>query len=53
MMSTPPNNQMNGVTGTLGADLPLNSRYMGTVAYTGMRQNDAFLPFASNVASLV
>jgi hypothetical protein len=47
MMSTPPNNQMNGVTGTLGADLPVNSRYMGTVAYTGMRQNDAFLPFAS------
>jgi hypothetical protein len=47
MMSTPPNNQMNGVTGTLGADLPLNSRYMGTVAYSGMRQNDAFIPFAS------
>ncbi len=47
MMSTPPNNQMNGVTGTLGADLPLNSRYMGTVGYTGMRQNDAFIPFAS------
>ena len=47
MMSTPPNNQMNGVTGTLGADLPFNSRYMGTVAYSGMRQNDAFLPFAS------
>jgi Putative outer membrane beta-barrel porin, MtrB/PioB len=48
MMSTPPNNQMNGVSGTLGADLPLNSRYMGTVAYSGMRQNDPFLPFASN-----
>src|SRR5450759_1285601 len=48
MMSTPPNNQMNGVSGTLGADLPLNSRYMGTVAYSGMRQNEAFLPFASN-----
>ena len=47
MMSTPPNNQMNGVTGTLGADLPLNSRYMGTVAYSGMRQNDPFIPFAS------
>ena len=47
MMSTPPNNQMNGASGTLGADLPLNSRYMGTVAYTGMRQNDAFIPFAS------
>ena len=47
-MSTPPNNQMNGVTGTLGADLPFNSRYMGTVAYSGMRQNDAFLPFSIN-----
>jgi hypothetical protein len=47
MMSTPPNNQMNGVNGTLGADLPFNSRYMGTVAYSGMRQNDAFIPFAS------
>jgi Putative outer membrane beta-barrel porin, MtrB/PioB len=47
MMSTPPSNQMNAVSGTLGADLPLNSRYMGTVSYTGMRQNDPFLPFAS------
>ena len=52
MMSTPPNNQMNGVSGTLGADLPLNSRYMGTVAYSGMRQNDAFLPFSINSASV-
>lgn len=48
MMSTPPNNQMNGVSGSLGADLPFNSRYMGTVAYSGMRQNDPFIPFASN-----
>jgi MtrB/PioB family decaheme-associated outer membrane protein len=48
MMSTPPNNQMNGVTGTLGADLPFKSRYMGTVSYSGMRQNDAFIPFASS-----
>ncbi len=48
MMSTPPNNQMNGVAGTLGADLPFKSRYMGTVSYTGMRQNDAFLPFSIN-----
>ncbi|HEY4932428.1 MAG TPA: MtrB/PioB family outer membrane beta-barrel protein, partial [Terriglobales bacterium] len=47
MVSTPPNNQMNGVSGTLGADLPFKSRYMGTVAYSGMRQNDAFIPFAS------
>lgn len=52
MMSTPPNNQMNGVTGTLGADLPLSSRYMGTVAYTGMRQNDSFLPFSINAVNL-
>jgi hypothetical protein len=48
MMSTPPNNQMNGVSGTFGADLPLKSRYMGTIAYSGMRQNDPFIPFASN-----
>ncbi len=48
MMSTPPNNQMNGVTGTFGADLPLNSRYMGTLSYSGMRQNDQFLPFTIN-----
>jgi hypothetical protein len=48
MVSTPPNNQMNGVSGTLGADLPFKSRYMGTVSYSGMRQNDAFIPFASN-----
>jgi Putative outer membrane beta-barrel porin, MtrB/PioB len=47
MMSTPPSNQMNGVSGSLGADLPFKSRYMGTVSYSGMRQNDAFLPFAS------
>ena len=47
MMSTPSNNQMNGVTGRFAADLPFKSRYMGTVAYTGMRQNDPFIPFAS------
>jgi MtrB/PioB family decaheme-associated outer membrane protein len=45
LVSLPPDNQANGVTGTLGADLPWNSRYMGTVSYTMMRQNDAFLPF--------
>ena len=50
-MSTPPSNQMNAVTGTFGADLPLHSRYMGTIAYTGMRQNDAFLPFTINSVS--
>jgi MtrB/PioB family decaheme-associated outer membrane protein len=52
-MSTTPDNQMNGVTGTLGADLPLNSRYMGTVSYSGMRQNSQFLPFSINPVALV
>ena len=52
MMSTPPNNQMNGVSGTFGADLPFKSRYMGTVSYSGMRQNDAFLPFSISPVTL-
>ncbi len=52
-MSTPPSNQMNAVTGTFGADLPLHSRYMGTLSYTGMRQNDAFLPFTINSISVI
>jgi MtrB/PioB family decaheme-associated outer membrane protein len=51
-MSTPPSNNMNGVTGTFGVDLPLHSRYMGTVSYSGMRQNDQFLPFSINPALL-
>ena len=51
-MSTPPDNQMNGVTGTLGADLPFKSRYMGTIGYTGMRQNAQFLPFSINPVTL-
>jgi MtrB/PioB family decaheme-associated outer membrane protein len=51
MMSTPPNNQMNAISGTLGADLPFKSRYMGTVSYSGMRQNDAFLPFSINAVT--
>ncbi len=53
LMSTPPDNQMNGATGTFGADLPLNSRYMGTVSYSGMRQNSQFLPFSINPVALV
>jgi MtrB/PioB family decaheme-associated outer membrane protein len=48
LMSLPPSNQANGFTSTLGAELPWKSRYMGTVSYTMMRQNDQFLPFASN-----
>jgi Putative outer membrane beta-barrel porin, MtrB/PioB len=45
LMSLWPSNQANGVSATMGADLPWRSRYMGTVAYTNMRQNDPFLPF--------
>jgi MtrB/PioB family decaheme-associated outer membrane protein len=45
LMSLPPDNQANAVSGTLGADLPFKSRYMGTVTYNMMRQNQAFQPF--------
>ena len=45
LMSSWPNNNANGMSATMGADLPFKSRYMGTIAYTNMRQNQAFLPF--------
>lgn len=48
LMSLWPDNQANGFNATLGADLPWKSRYMGTVNYTMMRQNEAFLPFTAN-----
>jgi hypothetical protein len=44
-MSLDPSNQANTFAGTLGADLPWKSRYMGTLSYSMMRQNEAFLPF--------
>jgi len=47
-MSLPPSNQANGFSGTLGADLPLKSRYAGTVSYTMMQQNAAFIPMSYN-----
>jgi MtrB/PioB family decaheme-associated outer membrane protein len=50
-MSLWPNNQANAFSATAGADLPFKSRYMSTIAYTMMRQNDAFLPFSNNPAS--
>jgi hypothetical protein len=52
-MGTAPSNQMNAVNGTFGADLPLNSRYMGTISYTAMRQNEQFLPFTPNAGVLL
>jgi MtrB/PioB family decaheme-associated outer membrane protein len=47
-MSTPPSNSANGVAGTVAADLPLLSRYVGTVNYTAMRQNETFQPMTDN-----
>ncbi|MFZ1949245.1 MAG: MtrB/PioB family decaheme-associated outer membrane protein [Pseudolabrys sp.] len=44
LMTLWPNNSSHGVNSTIGADLPWKSRYMGTIAYTWMRQNDAFIP---------
>src|SRR5664280_865266 len=52
-MSEWPSNQANGFTGTLGADLPLKSRYMGTASYTMMRQNQAFIPFTVTPGLLI
>jgi MtrB/PioB family decaheme-associated outer membrane protein len=43
-----PSNNANAFSGTAGVDLPWQSRYMGTVSYTMMRQNDSFLPFTAN-----
>jgi MtrB/PioB family decaheme-associated outer membrane protein len=45
-MSLWPDNQAHGFSATTGADLPLKSRYMGTLSYTMMRQNQAFQPFS-------
>lgn len=48
LVSTWPSNHSDGFNATLAADLPWKSRYMGTVSYDMMRQNDAFLPFTNN-----
>jgi MtrB/PioB family decaheme-associated outer membrane protein len=45
LVSLTPDNQANSFSGTLGADLPFKSRYMGTVSYNMMRQNEQFQPF--------
>ena len=47
-MSTWPSNQMNGVSETTSADLPFNSRYVGTTSYIMMTQNAAFQPMTNN-----
>lgn len=47
-MSMMPDNQANAFTGTFGVELPFKSRYMSTISYEMMRQNQAFLPFTIN-----
>ena len=47
-MSTWPSNQMNGVSTTTTADLPWNSRYVGTTSAIMMTQNAAFQPMTNN-----
>ena len=51
-LSTWPSNNANAFSGTLGADLPWQSRYAGTISYTMMRQNDAFIPMTNNPGPL-
>jgi MtrB/PioB family decaheme-associated outer membrane protein len=45
-MPTPPDNQASAFNATLAADLPWKSRYAGTLSYTMMTQNAAFVPFS-------
>jgi MtrB/PioB family decaheme-associated outer membrane protein len=46
--SLAPDNMAQSFTGTVGADLPAKSRYMGTFSYTMMRQNDPFMAQTSS-----
>jgi MtrB/PioB family decaheme-associated outer membrane protein len=43
-----PDNQANGFVGTLAADLPRQSRYVGTFDYSSMTQNSPFIPMSAN-----
>jgi MtrB/PioB family decaheme-associated outer membrane protein len=45
LMSSYPSNQANSASATTGVDLPFNSRYMGTLSFANMRQNQQFQPF--------
>jgi MtrB/PioB family decaheme-associated outer membrane protein len=51
-VSTPPSNHANGFNGTLAADLPWKSRYVGTLSYNMMRQDAAFNPMSSQLSVL-
>ncbi len=45
-----PSNQANGFVSTTSADLPWQSRYVGSVNYTSMTQNSPFIPMSANFA---
>ena len=49
-ISLPPSNQANGFNGTIAAELPWKSRYVGTLSYNMMRQDAAFIPMTANPA---
>jgi len=51
-ISTPPSNSANAVTGTLAADLPWQSRYVGTFNFTEMRQDQTFQPMTDNPSAV-
>ena len=48
--ATWPSNNANGFSGTVAAELPWKSRYVGTLNYTMMRQDDAYIPASTTVA---
>jgi len=50
--STPPSNEANGISGTLAADLPHASRYVGTFSFTRMNQNATFQPMTANPSAV-
>jgi hypothetical protein len=50
--STPPSNSANGVSGTVAAYLPWQSRYVGTVNYTVMTQDQTFQPMTDNPSAV-
>ena len=50
-MSTWPSNQANAFNGTVAADLPWKSRYVGTLSYAMMTQNQTFNPMTANPAA--
>ena len=51
-MSLWPSNQANAFNSTVAADLPWKSRYVGTLSYTMMTQNDPFMPMTANPLAL-